>query len=84
MPAKSKKSLSERTGFLYEKNSAKKRRHIREKEEKKMLKGMLISAVLFTLLLVVSIWRSAARHKNQELDDREQLKYMQAWRGKRK
>lgn len=47
-----------------------------------MLKTLIIFTVGFILLLVVALWRSAARYKDRERDDQEQIAYMQTWRGK--
>ena len=47
-----------------------------------LLKALIVLTVGFILLMVIALWRSAARYSDRELSDKEQIAYMQAWRGK--
>ena len=47
-----------------------------------MLKIVGFVVLTLCILLVLSLWRAAARSRNRERDDREQIAYMQTWRGK--
>ena len=72
---------------IYERIPDMRARYLRRQSQTKeihtmLLKALIVLTVGFILLMVIALWRSAARYSDRELSDKEQIAYMQAWRGK--